>query len=152
MNIVRYNPNRRITSPLNNGSTLFDDFFDDFLTPAFWTQNKNTLRNSKELKVDIYEKDNHIVIDAELPGVEKDDISVDVKSKLITLTAERKSNEEVTDNNYYRKETRYGTFKRSFNLPFEIETDNVEANFKNGILRLTITRPEKQLPKKIAIN
>lgn len=152
MNLVRYNPHRKMRTDLDTGSRLFDDLFDDFFGPFAMAKHPVTLKENVGLKVDIYEKDDAIVIDAELPGVEKENISVDLKGRQITLGGERKSDEEVKEEHRYRRESRYGKFERSFSLPFEVNSENVKANFKNGILKLEITKPAEEAPKKITIN
>lgn len=151
MNLVKCNPHRRVSNQVR-GHRVFDDIFDDFFAPFALSSRPANPGEGLILKVDIYEKDDTVVIDAELPGVDKEDISVDVKGKLITLGGERKTDEEVKHENYYRKERRYGKFERTFSLPFEVSGDKVKANFNNGILRLEISKPEEQVAKKITIN
>ena len=152
MNLVRYNPHNRLSSRTNMGSRVFDDLFSDFFNPLVMTGKPAGLQESLNLKVDIYEKDNTIVIDAELPGVAKEDISVDIKGKVVTLGGERKSDEEINEENCYRRERRYGKFERSFNLPFEVSGESVKATYNSGILKLEIPKPEEQVAKKITIN
>jgi len=134
------------------GARIFDDFFSDFFSPLAMTAKPASMQDNLALKVDIYEKDNTIVINAELPGVAKEDISVDIKGKLVTLGGERKSDEEINEENCYRRERRYGKFERTFNLPFEVNGDSVKATYDNGILKLEIAKPEAQVAKKITIN
>ena len=152
MNLVRYNPNNRLRSTGNMGPRIFDDFFSDFFSPLAISGKHAGLPANLELKVDIYEKDNTIVINAELPGVAKEDISVDIKGKLVTLGGERKSDEEIKDDTCYRRERRYGKFERTFNLPFEVNSDSVKATYNNGVLRLDIPKPEEQVATKITVN
>ena len=121
MNLVRYNPNNRLRSAGSMGPRIFDDFFSDFFSPAATSGKPASLFEHQAMNVDIYEKDNTIVINAELPGVAKEDISVDIKGKLVTLGGERKSDEEIKDDTCYRRERRYGKFERTFNLPFRSE-------------------------------
>jgi HSP20 family protein len=132
-------------------SDVFNDMFDGFFSPL---SSHNILRRSEtnSLKVDIYEKDENIIIEAELAGVQKEHITVDVKGKILTLGAERKHDEEVSEDNRYRRERTYGSFERKFSLPFEAEPDNISANLNNGVLTLTITKPEAQVAKKITVN
>ncbi len=152
MNLVHCNPQRRITARANTGSRLFNDIFDDFFTPFAMVNHPATVNTKTSLKVDIYESENQIVIEAELAGVEKEDISIDVKGKLLTLAGERKNSIEVSETNFHRKERQYGMFERKFNLPFEVQSDSVKANFKNGILKMEISKPEEQVASKISIN
>ena len=152
MNLVRYNPHSRLQSRTNMGTRLFDDLFTDFFSPMAVTGPRTSLQENLHLKVDIYEKDDVIFINAELPGIAKEDISVDVKGKLITLGGERKKDDEINEENFYRRERRYGKFERTFNLPFEVSSDSVKATFDSGILKLEIPKPEEQVVKKITVN
>jgi HSP20 family protein len=152
LNLVRYNPHHRLSLRSNRSSSLFDGFFDDFLPSIMTNETPLNLNDNGHLKVDIYEKDDAIIIDAELPGVEKEDLSVDVKGKLITLGGERKSDQEIKEENSYQRERKYGKLERTFNLPFEMTEDKVKATFKNGILKLEIEKPKEQVTKKIDIN
>jgi HSP20 family protein len=152
MNLVRYNPHSRMAATQRPASDVFDNLFDGFLTPFTSGQESVSTKEAHTLKVDIYEKDDNIVLEAELAGVQKDDITVDIKGKILTLGGERKRDDEVVEENRFRSERAYGTFERKFSLPFETESDNIIANFKNGVLTLTVSKPEAQLAKTITIN
>ncbi len=152
MNLVRYNPHHRLSSRINRGPRFFNELFEDFLTPFVMDGTPANIGDNLNLRVDIYEKEDFIVIDAELPGVEKEDISIDVKGKLVTLGGERKNDTEIKEENHYRRERRYGKFERTFSLPFEVNGDTVKATFDKGILKLEIPKPDEQVTKKISIN
>ncbi|MFT5697575.1 MAG: HSP20 family protein [Desulforhopalus sp.] len=152
MNLVRYNPHRRMVSNQRAGSDVFDGFFDGVANPFFARQEGAQQSGVNSLKVDIYEKEEKIIIEAEFAGVKKDDITVDVKGKILTLGGERKQDVEVVEENRYRRERSYGAFERKFSLPFEVEVENISANLNNGLLKLTISKPEAQVAKKITIN
>ena len=152
MNLVHYNPHRRANLRTSNVSNPFANFFDDFFAPIAHKDACTRVRSEQHLKVDIYEKNDSVYIDAELPGVEKENISVDVKGKLLTLAGERVTDEEVKEEQSYRRERQYGKFTRSFSLPFEVTDDKVKATFKNGLLKLEIEKPTEQVTKKIDIN
>lgn len=152
MNLVRYNPHYGLSRRTRRSDRFFDEVFDDFFTPFLMTGHTTQASQSHGLKVDIYQKDDAVIIDAELPGVEKDDIYVDVKGKNVTLGGERKSDTELKDEDCYRRERKYGKFERTFSMPFEVNSDAVKATFNNGILKLEIAKPEEQVVKKIAIN
>ncbi len=152
MNLVHYNPNRRLSRRSQIGDNIFNHYFDDLLPPFVALENSSKVQNFGNMKVDIYEKDESIFLEAELPGIEKDDVTVDVKGKLISIGGEKKSNEEITKENCYRRERTYGKFERTFSLPFEIKSSDVKAKFNNGILELEITKPEEQVKQKITIN
>lgn len=152
MNLVHYNPTRRIGRSAAVRDNFFDNLFDDLLTPFIAQGNSSNLQKTGNMKVDIFEKDDVIYLEAELPGMAKDDVKVDVKGKLITISGERKSNEEISKENCYRRERTYGKFERTFSLPFEIRSSDVKAKFNNGILELEIPKPEEQLKQQITIN
>jgi HSP20 family protein len=102
--------------------------------------------------VDIYDSEKAIIINAELPVVTKDSITLDVKENILTLKGERKSDEEASKENYYRMERCFGTFERAFTLPSTVDPAKISANFKDGILKIEIPKPEGKKPKQISIN
>jgi HSP20 family protein len=102
--------------------------------------------------VDIHETDDGFVIKAELPGVSKDDVSVDVHQNTLTLRGQRKHEAEVKQDKYHRVERAYGTFQRSFVLPTVVDQEKVQATFKDGVLELHLPKSETAKPKHIAIN
>ena len=91
------------------------------------------------------------VITAELPGFNPDDIDISVVNDVLTLTGSRGGDELPEGAKYHRRERNFGKFSRSFQLPFSIEVDKVEAVFKNGVLHLSLPRAEAEKPKKIAV-
>ncbi len=146
MELARCNPRFRRVSRDNSVPRIFDDF----LTPFF--HQSAPASNPVTLAVDIFDRDGKIVIEAEVPGVEKEDIHVDVKGKLLTLGGERKEREVTENEQFHRQERKTGKFERTFNLPFEVLEEQVEASYKNGLLTLEINKPEEQQVKKIKIN
>lgn len=147
MELVRWNPRNNfwgLRGHINN-------VFDGLLSPAL-----NELAEAKSWagvpSVDIYDNDDTIVIKAEMPGLEKEDIAIDVKDGVLTLTGERKADTEVDENNYYRRERVYGSFKRRFNLPAEVNLEMIKADYTNGVLKIDIPKPEKVKPRKITIH
>ena len=147
MNLVRWSPWREMTSMHNRLNRLVNDPF--FRTPRFDDEGGFSLWNPA---VDLYEKDDNFVIKAELPGVDKDDIGIDLKNGVLTLSGERSDDSEVTDDNYYRRERTYGKFQRAFTLPADVESDKIKAEFKDGVLVIEIPKPEKSKPKRITIH
>jgi HSP20 family protein len=102
--------------------------------------------------VDIYEKDGNIVLQAELPGIDPKDVDVRVENNMLTLRGQRKLEENVKQDNFHRVERSYGSFTRSFTLPSVVDTEKIQANYKDGVLRLTLPTKEEAKPKQIAIN
>jgi HSP20 family protein len=101
--------------------------------------------------VDIYETDDALVLKAELPGMSKDDVSVEVHQNTLRLRGERKHEAEVKEDRYHRVERAYGTFQRSFVLPTVVDQEHVQATYKDGILELRLPKSEAAKPKRIAI-
>ena len=101
--------------------------------------------------VDIYETDDDLVVKAELPGVEKDQIGVEVKGGVLTLRGERKHEKEVKEENYHRIERGYGNFLRSFTLPASVEEDKVSAKLTGGVLEIHLPKKAEAKPKQVKI-
>ena len=147
MNLVRWNPWREMNTLQNRFNHLLDDSFfrpgrsDDDLSLGTWHP-----------VVDMYDEDDRVVIKAELPGVDKKDIAVDVKDRVLTLSGERAYDNEVKEENYYRRERAYGKFQRAFSLPADVDSDKIKADFADGLLKIEVPKPEKQKPKNITIH
>jgi HSP20 family protein len=101
--------------------------------------------------VEMYEKDDKLFMRAEIPGMEKKDIKVSVSEDLITIEGERKSREEVKEDNYYRCEMSYGKFARSIALPANANPEKVDAKYENGILEISMSKMPETQPKKLDV-
>ena len=101
--------------------------------------------------VDISETDDNFEVRAELPGVAKDDLHVSVKDNLLTLSGEKRQENVDDTQNYSRVERRYGSFQRRFTLPSEVATDNIKAEYSDGVLTLSIPKPEAAKPTEVPI-
>ncbi len=99
--------------------------------------------------VDIYETEDNFMVKAELPGVKKEDVSVNIENGLLTIKGEKKS--ETEDKKHHRVECTYGTFIRSFTLPQSISEEKIEAEYKNGVLHLTLPKAEEAKPNQIEV-
>ena len=102
--------------------------------------------------VDVYEKDGNIVLKAELPGLDPKDVDVRVENNILTLRGERRFDDEVKRDNYHRVERAYGTFTRSFTLPNAVDTNNIKADFKDGVLHVVLPKKEEAKQRQIQIN
>jgi len=100
---------------------------------------------------DIYENNNEIVVKAELPEVKREDVRVSIENNVLTIHGERKFSEETKKENYHRVERNYGEFTRSFSLPNFVDTSKVNAEFKDGILRVTLAKREEAMPKQVEV-
>ena len=125
-----------------------DDFWNDFFVDMPLSESRFEWAPT----VDVSESDGSVVVKAELPGMESNDIDVDLTGNILTIKGEKKVEEEKKDGErVYCRERFYGTFQRSFRLPAGVEGDNVEANFKNGVLTVTVPKSEESKYKKIEI-
>jgi HSP20 family protein len=103
--------------------------------------------------VDIFETESHeVVIKAELPDVRKEDIGVTVENNVLTLTGVRKQEEASGRGKYQRIERRFGSFSRSFTLPTSVDSGQIAASYKDGVLTVRLPRREESKPKQISVN
>jgi HSP20 family protein len=125
--------------------------FDNAFTPTLKEDEALSMWNWKPA-VDIYDNDRNIVIKAELPGMEKKDIILQVNGRVLTLKGEHSSENEVKEDKYHRRERSYGKFERVFTLPLEVDPDKITADYKDGVLKIDIPKPEEQKPKQITVH
>lgn len=118
----------------------FDDMFDNFFIE----------KSNSNMKCDVYEKGGNYHIEMDIPGFDKNDISIEVKNDYLTITAEKNNevSEEDKEKRYIRQERSYGKYQRSFYVG-DIDTNEVEAEFKNGMLKVVIPKKEKIENKKM---
>jgi HSP20 family protein len=102
--------------------------------------------------VDITEDDNEYVIKAELPEVNKEDVKITVENGVLTLKGERRFEKEEKNKKYHRIERGYGSFMRTFSMPDDADPDKVAADFKDGVLRVTLGKSEAKKPKQIEVS
>jgi len=102
--------------------------------------------------VDIYETEHELVVKADLPDVDEKDLDVRVENNSLTTHGERKFEKTVSEENYLRVERAYGSFSRSFSLANTVNTDAIKAEYRNGVLTLTIPKREEAKPKQIKVN
>jgi len=126
---------------------------------SLWNQTSSRPANSSESPtlsewippVDISEDDNGYIIKAELPEIKKEDVKVTVENGLLTISGERKVEKEEKGKRYHRMERAYGSFVRSFRLPEDADNSKVSAQYKDGVLTLTVARSESARPKQIQV-
>ena len=102
--------------------------------------------------VDIYEVENALVLKAELPDVNRDDIDVNVENNTLTLRGERKFDQEIKQEAFHRIERSYGSFVRQFSLPSTVDATKISAEYKNGVLTVTLPVREEAKPRSVKIN
>ena len=146
MAIVRWEPLRDLMTTQRELDRLFREAF----SPVSGEGEVST--RTWAPPVDIYENGDNLVLKAELPGINPDDVEIRVEDNTLYLKGERKFEKEVKEQNYHRVERSYGTFTRTFSLPNSIDSDKVAANYKDGVLTLTMPKKEEAKPKTIKIN
>ena len=110
-----------------------------------------TGENKWKPSADITETDDNYEVRTELPGVSKDDVQISVKDNLLSIKGEKRQENMGEGKNYKQIERRYGTFERNFTLPPKVKADNINAKFNDGVLTVSIPKPEKVKPKEIPI-
>lgn len=129
----------------------FGGFFGHGLRP-FWSRWwPSTGESYAAPVVDVYEEKDDLVLKAELPGMTKDDIEVNVTDHHLTLKGEKKKKEEIKEDDYYRCERSYGSFSRTLELPADIQTDKAKASFKDGVLEIRVPKTEEAKKKQIKV-
>ncbi len=147
--LIRWNPFREMDDLQRRMTSLFDS--SPFRRSALTTEEENISVPEWAPLVDIVEDDKEYLIKVELPEIQKDDVKVTVESGTLTISGERKSEKEEKSRKFHRVERSYGRFERSFTIPDDAESDNVEAEFKDGVLRVHLAKSEKARPKQIEV-
>lgn len=128
-------------------STRFSDILDEF-----FNESVNYKKDSFMPSVDVSETENTFEIEVALPGINKEDINVDLDKGRLTISGERKFEKEEDGKNYHRVESSFGAFTRSFQLPDSIDEDSISASYKNGMLNINIAKSEEKASKRIKIS
>ncbi|MBF0294817.1 MAG: Hsp20/alpha crystallin family protein [Magnetococcales bacterium] len=139
--LVAYDPFRNFRALQNEINRLFERDIDD---------NAGQL-TQWPMRVDIREDASQILIKADLPGIEQKDIQVNVDNGRLTISGERRFDDEEHKENYHRVERAYGRFSRTFQLPNTTDTGNIQANYKNGVLEVTLPKREEAKPRAIQV-
>ena len=145
MRLVRWRPGTGLPVHHYNTERMFDDFIG-------LNRRKMDLQNFDWTpRINVEEMDSGFEITAEVPGMKKEEIDIEVRDDVLTIKGERKLENEVADKNYHICERSYGTFQRAFTLPENVNTDDIEAEYMDGILRLVLPKIEPQTPKEIKV-
>jgi HSP20 family protein len=134
---------------------IFDGWLDDFWSRPFQNIWRPGLRLARPLSVqapalDVYEQKDDFIVKAEIPGMAKDEIDISLEGNTLTIKGEKKKEEEVKEQDYYRCERTFGSFLRTIELPVAVQTDKVSASFKNGVLEVRL--PKTAEAKKNVVN
>jgi HSP20 family protein len=149
MAIVRWEPFRDLVGLQDRMNRLFDEAFRGAGRPA---EDDWSLGGTWAPAVDIYEQEGNIVLKAELPGVDAKEVDIRLENNVLTLRGERKLDNEVKRESYHRVERAYGSFTRSFTLPSVVDQDKIKAEYKDGVLRVTLPKKEEARPRQINIS
>ncbi len=147
MNIVRYDPFRELRGLQDEMNRLFSSSF----SRSNAGEGDQIMRGAWNPSVDIFENQNQIVLEAELPGIKPEDVEISIENNVLTLHGERKFEKKDEGDNFHRVERSYGSFTRSFTLPPTVSSENAIAEFENGVLRLTLAKREEAKPRRIEI-
>lgn len=134
-------PFRRNNSINKRGEDIFDSFFNNFFgEDMFYPSNISTFGNG--FKVDLKENENNYMIEADLPGIKKENIDINLNNNYLTISAKRQDDVEDKSGNYVRRERRYGEFKRSFYID-NVDENAIDASFSDGVLKVILPKKEK---------
>jgi HSP20 family protein len=143
MALVRWDPIRELDSLQGDMNRLFDRFFEG--------RTGNATSRRWIPAMDLVETDDHLVLRGDLPGMTEDDVNIEIKDNVLTVSGERKAEHEDKGEGYHRVERSFGSFSRSLSLPQGIDPDKIEANFANGVLEVRVPKPAEAKPTRVQI-
>lgn len=148
MAITRWRPTQTVFPQVWDIQNEINRVFDNL-----WGRSteESELRGMWSPAVDISETKDEIIVSADLPGLQKDEIKVDVENNVLTFSGERRQEEKTEGSNVHRLERSYGYFSRSFTLPATVRSDAIKAAYKDGVLRLKLPKVEEAKPRQIAV-
>src|SRR5690349_11992912 len=148
MSIARWDPFRELNQITDRMNRLFQD-----------TYGTNQGRSEESLAqmnfvppVDIYEDEHNVTLKLEVPGIDQKDIDVRLENNTLVVRGERKFEKDEKEENFHRIERRYGSFYRAFTLPNTVDSENVNANYDNGVLTIKLAKKAEAKPKQIKVN
>ena len=143
MALVRWDPNREVDTLQAQVNRVFDTYFGG-------EANSGGLRRWVPA-MDLVEAEDYIVLRADLPGLGKEDVDIEVKDGVLTVSGERKAEETHQSEGFYRVERAFGAFSRSLSLPKSVDAERISAEFDKGVLEVRIPKPEQQKPHRVEI-
>jgi HSP20 family protein len=141
-------PIRRNRSPVLFGGFDLDRFFEDFFERPF----SGGFFSGETIPLDLYEKDNKVVVKAELPGINPEELELSVEGDILFIRAEKKHENEVKEKDCYRLERSYGAFQRAVGLPYKVKGEEATATYKKGVLEVHLPKTEQEKKNTIKIN
>jgi HSP20 family protein len=134
------------------GATTLQDQINRLLNEAFDRTSDDANLTTWAPAVDIYETEHELVVKADIPEIKPEELDIRVENNILTIRGERRFEKEVSENNYLRVERSYGSFSRSFSLANTVNAEAIKADYKNGVLTLSIPKREEAKPKQIKVN
>jgi HSP20 family protein len=145
MALIRWEPVRELDSLQSEMNRLFDGFFGNRTA-------NGPIGRRWIPAMDLVENENEFVLRADLPGMTEDDVEIEIKDSVLTISGERKAeHEEKGDGGFYRVERAFGAFSRSLTLPEGVAADKIKAEFDNGVLEVRVPKPEERKPQRVQI-
>lgn len=141
-NLIRWDPMREMLNVRDVMDRVFDDFF---------TRSPVGYEGVGGLTMDMYQTDENIMVKASVPGIKPDDLNISISGDVLTIRGEIKEDDEIKNSNVHIRERRFGSFSRSIALPTHVVPEKAEANFEDGVLRLTLPKAEEVKPKTITV-
>ena len=143
MALVRWDPVRELDSLQGDMNRLFDRFFEG--------RTANGTARRWIPAMDLVETEDHLILRGDLPRLTEDDVEIEIKDNVLTVSGERKAEHEEKGEGYHRVERAFGSFSRSRSLPQGVQADEIAANFENGVLEVRIPKPAEAQPTRVAI-
>jgi len=147
MAVVRWEPLRELSTLQHEMNRLFGSFFD---APASSGATVGATRQWVPA-MDLVETPEHYVLRADLPGLTREDVKIELEENVLTVSGERRSADQFSGDGFHRIERAVGTFARSLTLPTGVEAERIEATFANGVLEVRIPKPEQRKPRRVEI-
>jgi len=142
--LTRWDPFREFSTLQDRMNRLFRDSYGD--------HEEALTTSSFAPPVDVYEDEHNVTLNIEVPGIDEKDIDVRVENNVLTVHGERKFEKEQKEENFRRVERQYGSFTRSFTLPNTVDTENIQASYSKGILKIQLAKKAEAKPKQIKVN
>ena len=146
MAITRWDPFRDLGILQERMNRVFED-----AAVRGWKNDEPSATTSWSPAVDIYETDSEIMVQAELPGVDRKDIALQLENNVLTLKGDRRFEKETNQENYHRIERSYGAFSRAFTIPTIVDEDKIRADYRDGILKIALPKKQQVKAKQIKI-
>lgn len=142
--MTRWDPFRELNALQQRMNRLFDEQYGG-------SREESMTTGAFVPPVDVYEDEHSIQLKLEVPGIDEKDLDIKVENNVLTVSGERKLEKEEKQENFHRVERRYGSFVRSFTLPNTVSTDDIQADYQNGVLKIRMAKRAEAKPKQIKV-